>query len=99
MGSLIIQATGASLLLLPGAAASAHRANSPGRLTELGTWNSKTCPGSEPSGIVIATSFPDGESHVSCWLGFIPSGIVHCMRTVWSLPPTAPGVTLSLIHI
>jgi hypothetical protein len=38
----------------------------PGRscITTVGTRNSRIEPGSEPSGIVIATSFPDGESHV-----------------------------------
>ena len=54
-----------------------------GSSTDAGTRNSRTCPGSLPSGTVIETSFPLGDCQVSCCPGCNPEGIEQ--RIVTSL--------------
>jgi hypothetical protein len=44
--------------------------------------------------MVMATSVPLGESHVSCWPGPIPSGIVQrIVTTRWLSPPPVESAT------
>ena len=50
--------------------------------------------------MVMATSVPLGESHVSCWPGPIPSGIVQrIVTTRWLSPPPVESATAALLPL